>query len=143
GRGDCSAMNESLFSPAWYRVSGQRPRLRPDVAVQRQQVRDQRWYLLLNAATNRQIRVNHQAYEFIGRCDGERTVQQVWDQLVDTLADDAPTQNEVLHTLNELDSHDLLAHENTPDARPLVRRRDERARKRFQGFVNPFALGVP
>src|SRR5581483_5818394 len=41
------------------------------------------------------------------------------------------------------DSHDLLAHENTPDARTLVRRRDERARKRFQGFVNPFALRVP
>src|SRR5581483_11527643 len=113
-------MNESLFSPAWYRVSAQHPRLRPDVAVQRQQVRDQRWYLLLNAANNRQIRVNQQAYEFIGRCDGEHSVQQVWDQLVQALGDDAPTQDEVIRTLNELDSHELLAHENTPDARTLV-----------------------
>lgn len=136
-------MQESLFSPVWYRVAAQHPHLRPEVRVQRQQVRDQRWYLLVNAANGRQFRVNQKAYELIGRCDGQRTVQAVWDALLAELRDDAPTQDEVIETLNELDKQDLIAHETAPDAKTLVRRRDERAQKRVQGFVNPFALRVP
>lgn len=136
-------MHESLFSPIWYRVAGQHPHLRAEVRVQRQQVRDQRWYLLVNAANGRQFRVNQKAYEFIGRCDGQRSVQQVWDELVEILRDDAPTQDEVIQTLEELDQQDLLAHETAPEAKAMVRRRDDRAQKRVQGFVNPFALRVP
>ncbi|HEV7802130.1 MAG TPA: hypothetical protein VGP15_13730, partial [Burkholderiales bacterium] len=136
-------MRESLFSPLWYRVAEQHPHLRAEVRVQRQEVRDQRWYLLVNAANGRQYRVNHKAYQFIGRCDGQRSVQQVWDDLLDQLRDDAPTQDEVIQTLNQLDQQDLLVYEAAPDAKAMVRRRDERTRKRVQGFVNPFALRIP
>ena len=136
-------MQESLFSPVWYRVATQHPHLRPEVRVQRQQVRDERWYLLLNAANGRQFRVNQKAYEFIGRCNGQRSVQEIWDELLEQFRDDAPTQDEVVQTLNELDQQELLAHEGTPDAKAMVKRRDERAKKRVQGFVNPFALRVP
>ena len=76
-------MNESLFSELWYRVADTRPRLRPEVTVQRQFVREERWYLLLNAANSRQFRLNHRAYDFLGRCDGSRTVQAVWDALLE------------------------------------------------------------
>lgn len=135
-------MNESLFSTLWYRVAAQHPRLRPEVSVQRQQVRDQRWYLLVNAASGRQARINQKAYEFVGRCDGERTVDQVWDELLETLRDEAPTQDEVIQTLEALERQDLLGHDNPPDAKTLVQRRGERERRR-RGFVNPFALRVP
>src|SRR5687767_2955928 len=136
-------MHESLFSPLWYRVAGQHPHLRAEVRVQRQQVRGSRWYLLISAASGKQFRVNQKAYEFIGRCDGSRTVQQVWDELLEQFRDDAPTQDEVIRTLNQLAEQDLIAYENAPDAQALVRRRDERAQRRVQGFVNPFALRVP
>ena len=135
-------MSESLFSTLWYRVAAQRPRLRPEVSVQREQVRDQRWYLLVNAASGRQARINQKAYEFVGRCDGERTVDEVWDALVESLRDEAPTQDEVIHTLEALERQDLLAHDNPPDAKTLVKRRGEREQRR-RGFVNPFALRVP
>lgn len=131
----------SLFSPLWYRVAEQHPHLRPEVHVQRQQVRDRRWYLLVNSANGRQFRANQQAYELIGRCDGRRSVQEVWNDLLALLGDDAPTQDEVIQTLNELDQQDLLSYEGATDAQTLVRRRDERTQA--QRFVNPFALRVP
>lgn len=135
-------MNESLFSELWYRVADTRPKLRPEVTVQRQFVREERWYLLLNAANSRQFRLNHRAYDFLGRCDGSRTVQQVWDALLEQLRDDAPTQSEVVEMLAELERQDLLAHDGPVDASTLVRRRDERAQKKTQQFVNPLALRV-
>src|SRR5688572_30161409 len=105
-------------------------------------MRDQRWYVLVNAASGRQARINQKAYEFVGRCDGERTVDAVWDELMETLRDDAPTQDEVIQTLEALERQDLLAHDNPPDAKTMVQRRGEREQRR-RGFVNPFALRVP
>jgi putative peptide zinc metalloprotease protein len=134
---------ESLFSPLWYRVAEQHPHLRAEVRVHRQQMREQRWYLLINAANGRQFRINQKAYEFIGRCDGRLSVQQIWDELVERLRDDAPTQSEVIHTLSELDEQELIASDTAPEAQNLVRRRDEREQKKVQGFVNPFALRIP
>ena len=136
-------MSESLFSDQWYRVSDTHPRLRAEVEVQRQNVRDQRWYLLVNTANGRQFRINEKAYELVGRLDGERSVKQAWEALLDALRDDAPTQDEVMETLNELDRQDLLAHDAEADPRAMVRRRDERQQQKVQRFVNPLALRVP
>jgi putative peptide zinc metalloprotease protein len=136
-------MRESLFSPLWYRVAEQHPHLRAEVRVQRQQVRDQLWYLLVNAASGRQFRVNEQAWAFIGRCDGTRSVEAVWNALLEQLRDDAPTQSEVIQMLNQLDEQDLLVYEHAPDAATLTRRKSERTQRRVQGFVNPFAMRIP
>ena len=136
-------MTESLFSDQWYRVSDTHPRLRPEVEVQRQTVRDQRWYLLVNTANGRQFRINEKAYELVGRLDGGRSVKQAWEALLCELRDDAPTQDEVIQTLSELDRQELLAHDIESDARAMVRRRDERQQQKAQRFVNPLALRVP
>ncbi|HEY0338991.1 MAG TPA: site-2 protease family protein [Burkholderiales bacterium] len=136
-------MNASLFSALWYRVAEQHPSLRAEVRVQRQQVRDQRWYLLLNAASGRQYRIDQKAYRFVGLCDGQRSVQQIWSELLEHLRDDAPSQDEVIQTLNRLDEHELLAYESVPDVQGLVRRRDHRRQRRIRGFVNPLALRIP
>src|SRR5687768_8064304 len=136
-------MAESLFSELWYRVAETRPHLRPEVQVQRTRARDQRWFLLLNTTNGRHFRVNDKAYEFIGRCDGSRTVEQVWNELLERFRDDAPTQDEVIATLSELEREDLIAHEGNVDAKTLVKRRDERAQAKTQRFVNPLALRVP
>src|ERR1700674_802440 len=135
-------MSESLFSPLWYRVADQHPHLRTDVRVQRQHYRDELWRLLVGAADGRQIRINDRAWQFIGRCDGRHSVQQVWDALLKQFRDDAPTQDEVVRLLAQLDGLGLLAYETTPDVRILARRRDERMQQR-RGSVNPFALRIP
>src|SRR6476661_6197901 len=81
------AMQQSLFSALWYRVAEQHPRLRSEVRVQRQQVRGQRWYLLVNVVNGRQYRINERAYQFIGRCDGRRCVEEIWSSLLEQLGD--------------------------------------------------------
>ena len=136
-------MRESLFSPLWYRVAAQHPQLRVDVRVQRQHYRDQMWYVLINDTTGRQFRINHKAYQVIGRCDGRRSVQQVWDILLEQLGDEAPTQDEVIRMLSQLDQNGLLAYDAAPDVQQLVQQRDQRVRKQRRGFLNPFAFRVP
>ena len=131
-------MRRSLFSPLWYRVSSLRPRLHADVAIECQRHRDQVWYLLIDAASGRQFRINPEAYAFIGRCDGERSVEQIWDALLEDAADAAPTQDEVLQLLSSLTERGLLdaVGAGKPAPRPQPRSRAGR-------MLNPFAFRVP
>ena len=75
-------MTAALYSTDWYRVAALRPRLRPQVRVQRQSWRGQRWYLLCDDTSGRQHLINEAAYQFIGRCDGRRDVKTVWNAML-------------------------------------------------------------
>ncbi|NIO40580.1 MAG: PqqD family peptide modification chaperone [Burkholderiales bacterium] len=136
-------MAESLFSPLWYRVARRRPHFRRDVKVRQMHYRGRVWHVLVNEATGQQYRASQQAYQFIGRCDGLHTVQEIWDELLERLGDDVPTQDEIVGLLIQLDEQGILAYEFAPEAGTLVRRRDERLQKKRQGMLNPFALRVP
>jgi putative peptide zinc metalloprotease protein len=136
-------MSASLYSAQWYRVARRRPRLRPQVRVQRQQWREQRWYLLTDAATGRQHRINDSAYQFIGCCDGQRTVHEVWNSLLETQRDDAPTQEEVLHLLGQLNELELLQSERAADTVATRRRGGDRRKARRRRLLNPFSLQLP
>lgn len=136
-------MRESLFSPLWFRVAGQHPYLRVDVRVQRSRYRDQVWYVLIDDRTGRHYRVDRKAYQVIGRCDGRSSVQQLWDALLAQLGDDAPTQDEMIRMLSLLNQQGLLGYEATPDVQALVLNQEERAKKRRQRFLNPFAFRIP
>jgi putative peptide zinc metalloprotease protein len=133
----------SLFSAQWYRVARVRPRLRAQVRVQRQRWRDQCWFLLSDSATGRQHRINESAYQFVGRCDGQRTVQEVWNALLEARPDDAPTQDEVLRLLGQLSEMELLQSERAAAAETLMRRRVDRRRRRRRSMLNPFAFRLP
>jgi putative peptide zinc metalloprotease protein len=136
-------MSGSLFSPLWYRIAALHPQMRPDVRVRRQQYRDQCWHLLTGTASGRTFRINEKAYQFVGRCDGRHTVQEIWDVLLAELGDDAPTQDEVTSVLNQLDENGLLTYEVVPDAGALADSGDARRKQRRKAFVNPFAMRVP
>lgn len=100
--------SDALLHPHWYRVAALQPRLRGHVRVQRQTTRGERWMLLTDGNTQRTHRLDHAAWAFVGRCTGERTVQQLWDTLLDTEGDDAPTQGEVIALLTHLQQVGLL-----------------------------------
>ena len=135
-------MRRSLFSPLWYRVSGQHPRLHLDVRVERSHARGQTWMVLIDGVSGRQFRVNDDAWQFVGRCDGSRTVEEVWDSLLETMGDAAPTQDEVIAILGRLGEQGLIVTEAVADAGILVERGERRTRVRRRGFVNPFAFRV-
>jgi putative peptide zinc metalloprotease protein len=136
-------MTKSLFSAQWYRVAELHPRLRPQVRTQGRHWRGQQWYVLSDAATGRQHIINESAYQFIGRCDGRHDVQRVWDAVLETQGDAAPTQDEVIQLLAQLNEHELLQCERTPDTNVLFQRRKEGSRRKRQQMVNPFAFRLP
>jgi putative peptide zinc metalloprotease protein len=133
-------MRESLFSPLWHRYSQQRPQLRSHVTVQQQEYRKKMWYLLINNTNGNHYRINHVAYQFVGRCDGQHTVQAVWDSVLESLQDDAPTQDEIIRLLTELDQRDLLRYEALPNIKGMFRRKKEKVKKQRRATINPFAM---
>lgn len=136
-------MRESLFSPLWHRFAQQRPQLRTHVTVQQQEYRQQIWYLLTNTTNGNHYRINHVAYQFVGRCDGQHSVQTVWDSLLETLGDDAPTQDEIIRLLTELDQRDLLRYEVLPNIKGMFRRKKEKEKQKRSAAINPFAMRLP
>ena len=136
-------MPGSLFSQLWYRVAELHPQLRPDVRIQRQKYRNQSWHVLTGAASGRQFRINDKAYQFIGRCDGRRSVQEVWDILLKDLGDDAPSQDEIIALLNQLENQSLLSYEIVADATAIADSAAASRKRRRQAFVNPFAFRIP
>ncbi|HNI73440.1 MAG TPA: peptidase M50, partial [Accumulibacter sp.] len=136
-------MSGSLFSEQWYRVAEMKPRLRAQVKVQRQRWRDQLWYILSDDATGRHHRINDAAYQFIGRCDGRQTVNQVWDVVLEALGDGAPTQDETIDLLAKLYDGELLQFDRNPEVDILFLRQSERAFRRQKAMVNPLAFHLP
>lgn len=136
-------MQDSLFSPIWYRYSQQRPQLRAHARVQPQQYRDQTWYLLINDSNGNHFRINASAYAFIGRCDSHFTVQEIWEHLLATMGDHALTQDEVIHLLTELDQRDLLRYEVIPDIPKLFKRKKFKQAQTRKQFINPLAFRLP
>ena len=88
----------AVHSTRWHRVSGLRPRLSSNVRPRRQLLRGETWYLLADPASGRSVRLNAAAYGIAARLDGQRTVQQVWDQTLQRATESA-TQDEVIDLL--------------------------------------------
>src|SRR5208282_926847 len=120
------------FSESWYRVADLKPKLRAGAQVSRQFYRGDRWYVVRDPAGNQFHRLSDAAYRFVGLLDGRRTVEEAWDLVGGQLADDAPTQPEVIQILSQLYSANLLATDITPDATVLLRRHKQMVQRQMQ-----------
>jgi putative peptide zinc metalloprotease protein len=121
------------FSESWYRVATLKPRLRVGADISRQFYRGERWYVVRDPAGNQFHRLSDPAYRFIGLLNGRRTVAEAWDLVGGQLADDAPTQPEVIHVLSQLYAANLLETDITPDAMVLLRRHKQMVKRKMQG----------
>src|SRR5262245_57878469 len=121
------------FSESWYRVVNLKPKLRGTAQVSRQYYRGERWYVVRDAASNQYHRLSDAAYRFVGLLDGTRTVGEAWDLVGGTLADDAPTQPEVIQILSQLYSANLVETDIPPDATVLLRRHKKQQQRKLQG----------
>lgn len=135
-------MSGPLFSDNWYRVAALRPHLRPHVQVRRQRFRNQIWYQLVDTSSGRRHRVNEPAYRFLGRLDGNWSVDQVWKELIESHGDEALTQDEAIRVLGQLSNAGLLQSELTPDIEALFRQHREELRRRRWLELNPLAIRV-
>src|ERR1700737_160762 len=110
------------FSESWYRVATLKARLRGSTQISRQHYRGERWYVVRDPAGNQFHRLSDAAYRFVGLLDGSRTVEEAWNIRGGQLADDAPTQPEIIQILTHLFSANLVEANITPDATVLLRR---------------------
>src|SRR5881227_970441 len=121
------------FSESWYRVVSLKPKLRSTAQISRQYYRGERWYVVRDPAGNQFHRLSDAAYRFVGLLDGTRTVGEAWDLVGGQLADDAPTQPEVIQILSQLHTANLIETNVSPDAMVLLRRHKALQKRQLQG----------
>src|SRR5438309_11926736 len=110
------------FSESWYRVTNLKARLRGSTQISRQHYRGDRWYVVRDPAGNQYHRLSSAAYRFVGLLDGSRTVGEAWELVEGQLADDAPTQPEVIQILSQLHAANLIESDVSADSNVLLRR---------------------
>lgn len=136
-------MSEPLVSASWHRIAGLRASLVPGLRIVRQQVRDQVWHVLVEPASGRQLRLNPAAYALVARCDGQSSVEELWQRQLLQQREDAPTQDEALRLLAQLFQAGMVRFDAAPHLSLLFARRDEEGRQKRRGMLNPLVLRLP
>ncbi len=134
-------MAEQLLSSHWYRIANIKLSLGNHVRVHQHHYRNVTWYILRDETTGKHHRFNQAAYNFIRLIDGQHTINEIWEKLHQELADDAPTQDEVIHLLGTLHFANHLLGNITPDIQELINRRNKERKQSLKSrFGNPLAL---
>ena len=137
-------MAKAFFSNHWYRVAELQPRLRSHARIARHRYRGQTWYVLDDPSTQRYHRFTADAHLAIGLMDGRRTVQEIWEIACERLGDNAPTQDELIMLLGQLNAADVLDCDVPLDVEELLTRYDrERLKKWQQQLVSVFSWRIP
>ncbi|MFK7916180.1 MAG: hypothetical protein AB8B93_19870 [Pseudomonadales bacterium] len=108
-----------MFSSHWYRVASLTPRLRANVVTHRHSYRGETWYVIGTKTSQAHTRVNSAAFHLFSQFSGERTVESIWESSVAALAEDAPSQDEVVSLLGELFDNGLLDFQKQSDVDQL------------------------
>ena len=125
-------MAKAFFSNHWYRVAELQPRLRSHARILRHQYRGQTWYVLDDPSTQRYHRFTTDSHLPIGLMDGRRTVQEIWEIACERLGDNAPTQDDMILLLGQLNAADVLDCDVPLDVRELLTRYDKQQMQKWQ-----------
>lgn len=137
-------MEESLFSPSWYRVAKLKPRLRKHAQIYRHYYSGELWYVLQDHTTGRFYRFTPILFHVIGLMDGKLTVQELWEKAMEIFGDDAPTQGDMIRMLSQLHSANVLQCDVPPDTEELFQRHTKIETSRLkQSLRSPLALRLP
>ena len=133
-----------FLSSSWYRVARRRPKLRDHTSVHRHRYRGNIWYVVHDHATGGVHRLSPAGYMIVAAMDGASTVDQLWREAGTRLEEEAPSQDEVIQLLTQLNAADLLQTEVAPDAATLVERAARAGQSRWlSNVLNPLALRIP
>jgi putative peptide zinc metalloprotease protein len=138
-----ASASKPLLSAQWFRVAAVRPRLRDHVRITRQHFRGERWFVLEDLVENSVHRFAPAAQQAIGLMDGTHSLDTIWNAL-ETLGEERPTQDELIHLLAQLDAANLLATERLPDFGELTLRAHRISNsKLWRRLANPLYLRIP
>ena len=137
-------MSDSLFSQSWYRVSTLRPKLRQHVQIHRHRYRGNVWYMVQDHSTGQFFRFSPEAYVVVGLMEGESTVAEIWNKACEILADNMPTQDEVIFLISRLYQANVLTTDISGDSREWLERfQDKKRRKIIQAIKSPLSIRIP
>ena len=137
-------MAKAFFSNHWYRVAELTPRLRGHARIARHRYRGQTWYVLDDPSTQRYHRFTADAHVAIGLMDGRRTVQEIWEIACERLGDGAPTQDEMIMLLGQLNAADVLDCDVPLDVGELLTRYDRAQLQKWQQrLASVFSWRIP
>lgn len=137
-------MAQGFLSPDWYRVAGLKPRLHLQVELHRQIFRSEPWTVVQDHQSGHLSRLTPQAAFIFARMDGQRSVQELWEEACARFEDAPPTQADVIRLIGQLHQADLIASDRRPDLQELSRRAARQARQRKTARLrNPLALQLP
>ena len=93
---------EQQIPEQWNHVAGLKPQLHKHVSVHPHDFRGSRWYILTDSARGKHLRFNDLAYEFIGRLDGDATVDEIYSQIEINTNNNGPSRQDLLSILIQL-----------------------------------------
>ncbi|NND92105.1 MAG: hypothetical protein HKN42_14695 [Granulosicoccus sp.] len=135
-------MNQDpLFSEHWYRVKDLKPRLASDVISRRHSYRGIPCYVLHRQSTGAYHRVSIEVFSLLAALDGTVTLDETWQDAIQSHDDKAPTQAELLALLARLHEAELITVNRKLDAEQLFSRARDNAHKEVkQRYLNPLFL---
>jgi putative peptide zinc metalloprotease protein len=135
-----NGMNDSN-QPDWTQIAELIPRLHRHIHLYPQDYRGARWYVLHNDANDNPMRFNETAYAFIGRIDGELTVQENLESIQKESGDGVLTPQEIVMILAQLLAAGALGGGISAGMKEYLGRfqSSQRGRKKF----NPLVLRIP
>ena len=137
-------MDRKLFSESWHRVAAQSIRLRPSVRVRKQFFRGEQWYVANDLYGDQFFRFRPEAWDFIARLDGTQTVDEVWEQCLETKGGAAPGQTEAIQILSSLYQSNLIVSDFPADVTQLFERQKKRHAREWKArLFGIFFLRIP
>lgn len=134
-------MARSIFSQSWHSVAELKPRLMPQVRINRHVYRGQVWFVAQDLSGGKYHRLSPGAYALVVKMDGTQTVQALWEQANEAASADLCTQNEVVDLLVQLHAADMLQADISPDSVALFERFKNKRRQALKQLVfNPMSL---
>lgn len=126
------------YSDAWHRVAGVRACLRSSVRAHRQTFRGEQWVVLRDSLGSDFFRVTADAYAFLSRLNPQRTIDEVWSDLIEAEPELALTQEEVVQLLGQLHLSNLLQFDRGAAAASLFERHRQRRGREIKAMLLGF-----
>ena len=137
-------MAHEFHSPYWYQVESLRPKLPGQAKIERHDYRGQPSFIIQDRVNGRHLQLNPAARFIVGKMNGVRTIQQLWDLSLENLGDAAPGQEDLIHLLGSLYEADLLQCDIAPDREEFLRRyKKQRSKDVRKRWMNPLAIRFP
>jgi len=99
--------------------------------------------VLQDQAAGHNHRLSTSAYYIVSLMDGNRTLEDIWQQALEELGEDVPSQAELLQIISMLYKSDLLNLGKLPDLDELSARIERRQKQERKRISNPLAVRIP